>query len=65
MRQDGRAFRFLIAGETALAVVLAIGAILLIRTFFYLRDVAPGFRVDGLASDRYRQLRPPRSPRPW
>jgi putative ABC transport system permease protein len=43
-----RAFRFLIAGETALAVVLAIGATLLIRTFFYLRDVAPGFRVDGL-----------------
>jgi putative ABC transport system permease protein len=44
-----RTFRFLIAGETALAVVLAIGATLLIRTFFYLRDVAPGFRVDGLA----------------
>ena len=28
--------------------MLAIGATLLIRTFFYLRDVAPGFRVDGL-----------------
>jgi putative ABC transport system permease protein len=49
-RQAGRirAFRLLIAGETALAVVLAIGATLLIRTFFYLRDVAPGFRADGL-----------------
>ncbi len=43
-----RAFRLLVAGETALAVVLAIGATLLIRTFFYLRDIAPGFRVDGL-----------------
>jgi putative ABC transport system permease protein len=47
-RRHNRAFRILIAGETALAVVLAIGATLLIRTFFYLRDVAPGFRVDGL-----------------
>jgi putative ABC transport system permease protein len=38
--------------ETALAVVLAIGASLLIRTFFYLRDVAPGFRVDRLLTAR-------------
>jgi predicted permease len=43
-----RAFRALVVGETALAVFLTIGATLLIRTFFYLRDVAPGFRVDGL-----------------
>jgi putative ABC transport system permease protein len=46
--RHNRTFRLLIAGETALAVILAIGATLLIRTFFYLRDVAPGFRVDGL-----------------
>jgi putative ABC transport system permease protein len=38
--------------ETALALVLAIGATLLIRTFFYLRDVAPGFRVDTLLTAR-------------
>lgn len=31
-----------------MALLLAIGATLLIQTFFYLRDVAPGFRVDGL-----------------
>jgi putative ABC transport system permease protein len=43
-----RAFRTLIVAETALALILAIGATLLIRTFFYLRDVAPGFRVDSL-----------------
>ena len=43
-----RAFQYLVVTETALALVLAIGATLLIRTFFYLRDVAPGFRVDGL-----------------
>jgi putative ABC transport system permease protein len=44
----GRAFRALVVVETALALVLAIGATLLIRTFFYLRDVAPGFKVEGL-----------------
>ena len=43
--------------ETALALVLAIGANLLIQTFFYLRDVAPGFRVDGLLTVR---ITPPR-----
>lgn len=43
-----RAFRALVITETALALTLAIGATLLIRTFFYLRDVAPGFKVDGL-----------------
>ena len=47
MRRNG-GFRALVVAETALALVLAIGATLLIRTFFYLRDVAPGFRVDGL-----------------
>jgi putative ABC transport system permease protein len=43
-----RAFRALVVTETALALMLAIGATLLIKTFFYLRDVAPGFKVDGL-----------------
>ncbi len=48
----------LVIGETALALVLAIGASLLIRTFFYLRDEAPGFRVDNLLTVR---ITPPRS----
>ena len=43
-----RIWRALAVAETALAVVLMIGATLLIRSFFYLRDTAPGFRVDGL-----------------
>jgi predicted permease len=38
----------LVVSETALALVLLIGATMLIRSFFYLRDTAPGFRVDGL-----------------
>ncbi len=47
-----RGWNALIVAETALALVLAIGAGLLIRTFFYLRDVAPGFRVDNLYAVR-------------
>ena len=38
--------------ETALALVLLIGATMLIRSFFYLRDTAPGFRADGLLTRR-------------
>ena len=53
-----RAWNVLIVSETALAVVLAIGASLLIRTFFYLRDVAPGFSVDNLLTAR---ITPPRA----
>jgi putative ABC transport system permease protein len=51
---DGRrsGWNILIVTETALALVLAISASLLIRTFFYLRDVAPGFRVDSLLTAR-------------
>ena len=52
-----RGWKFLAVSETALALVLAIGASLLIQTFFYLRDVAPGFRVDGLLTVR---ITPPR-----
>ena len=48
----------LVVGQTALALVLAIGASLLIRTFLYLRDVAPGFRTEGLLTVR---ITPPRS----
>jgi putative ABC transport system permease protein len=53
-----RAWNLLIVSETALAVLLAIGASLLIRTFFYLRDVAPGFSVDNLLTAR---ITPPRA----
>ena len=52
-----RGWKFLAVSETALALVLAIGASLLIQTFFYLRDVAPGFRADGLLTVR---ITPPR-----
>jgi putative ABC transport system permease protein len=52
-----RGWRALIISETALALVLAIGAGLLIRTFFYLRDEAPGFRADQLLTAR---ITPPR-----
>lgn len=43
-----RTWNLLVISETALALVLMAGATLLIRSFFYLRDIAPGFRVDGL-----------------
>jgi putative ABC transport system permease protein len=52
-----RGWKVLAVSETALALVLAIGASLLIQTFFYLRDVAPGFRADGLLTVR---MTPPR-----
>jgi predicted permease len=51
-RSRSRAWDLLIVSETALALVLAIGAALLIRTFFYLRDVAPGFHAEGLLTVR-------------
>jgi putative ABC transport system permease protein len=52
-----RGWNALVVTETALALVLAIGASLLIRTFFYLRDEAPGFRADNLLTVR---ITPPR-----
>jgi len=53
-----RGWNVLVVSETALALVLAVGASLLIRTFFYLRDVAPGFRVDHLLTVR---ITPPKA----
>ena len=47
-----RTWNLLVITETALALLLAIGATLLVRTFFYLRDTAPGFRVDTLLTAR-------------
>jgi putative ABC transport system permease protein len=43
-----RLWNALVVTETALAVTLLIGATLLVRSFLYLRDTAPGFRIDGL-----------------
>ncbi len=43
-----RVWNTLVVSETALALILLIGATMLIRSFFYLRDTAPGFHVDGL-----------------
>jgi putative ABC transport system permease protein len=47
-RRRKRLWSGLVISETALALVLMIGATLLIRSFLYLRDTAPGFQVDGL-----------------
>lgn len=43
-----RIWNALVISETALALILMAGAMLLVRSFYYLRDVAPGFRLDGL-----------------
>jgi putative ABC transport system permease protein len=43
-----RTGRWLMAGELALAIVLLFGAALLIKSFWRLQDVQPGFRTDHL-----------------
>src|SRR5206468_10842983 len=58
-RRAKRVWKTLVVSETALALVLRIGASMLIRSFFYLRDTAPGFRVDGLLTV---SLTPPYEP---
>ncbi len=47
-RRRKHLWHVLVVSETALALLLMIGATLLIRSFFYLRDVAPGLRAEGL-----------------
>jgi predicted permease len=42
--------RALAAGQLALAVLLLVGAGLLVRSFARLQDVAPGFRADGVTT---------------
>jgi predicted permease len=47
-RPQQRLGRALVAGEVALAVVVVIGAALLVRSFWTLRNVDPGFAPDHL-----------------
>ncbi|HEX8359046.1 MAG TPA: ABC transporter permease [Longimicrobium sp.] len=42
-----RLHRALVVGELALAVVLLVGATLMIRSFLHLRTASPGFRAEG------------------
>ncbi len=51
-RQRHRLQRVLVAGEVALAVVLALGATLLGRTLYSLLQIHPGFRVENLLTLR-------------
>jgi len=45
--------RLLSAFELSLALVLLVGSMLLIRSFFELRSVEPGFRPDGVVTARF------------
>jgi predicted permease len=47
-RARQRAWRWLVAGEVALALVLLVGSGLLIRSFWTVLSVQPGFRTEGV-----------------
>ena len=60
-RGRGRVRGALVVAELALAVVLVVGAALLIASFWRLRQVDPGFRPEGVLKLEY-QLPPTRYP---
>jgi putative ABC transport system permease protein len=49
-RETGRLRDVLVATEVALSIVLAVGAVLLLRSLTYLQDVDPGFRKEHAIS---------------
>jgi predicted permease len=61
-RPRGTLRSVLVVAEVALAVVLVVGAGLLIKSFWRLRHVDPGFRAQGVVKAEY-QLPPSRYPR--
>jgi predicted permease len=60
-RGRGRLRSALVVSEIALAVVLAVGAGLLVRSFWRLQQIDPGFRPSGVLKAEY-QLPPSRYP---
>jgi predicted permease len=67
-RAGHRARHLLMAGEAALAVVLVVGAALLIRSFAEMRGVDPGYRPAGLITLQFQlpeATYPPPEVWPW
>ena len=52
--ERGRLRSILVVAECALAVMLVIGASLLIKSFWQIRQVDPGFRSDGILKAEYQ-----------